>query len=57
MTTPETATCACSHKISDHQSVTRYPPTLRKQKSRLRQGVKPVQRREHCLRCDCRFPK
>lgn len=57
MTTPETARCACSHKVSEHQSVTRYPPTLRKQKSKWRQGVKPTERREHCLHCDCKGPR
>ena len=57
MTEPDTARCSCSHKITEHQVVTRDVRVDRKQKSRYRQALKSAVRREHCLLCDCRSPR
>lgn len=55
--TPDTARCACTHLVADHQFVTRDVPVERKQRSRYRQALKSSARREHCTRCDCKGPR
>lgn len=56
--TPETAVCACSHLIKQHQEVTRFTERPgRSSRAKLRPKVTAKSRYEHCMVCDCKGPR